>query len=510
MDRTEYCYFGPPGCGKTHTLMQIIRDLTQEEEMPVEEIGFVSFSRKAIREARERAGSDLSLTEKQTPNFKTLHSMCYRALGLSSDRVMGSKDYKEIGRMMHHDLLLDAEVDESTGVVNTVNPYLRCIELANAKKTEVEQEFNRMNNPNMDWSLQEQIKSNLEIYKRDTDKLDFSDMLSLFAAGEGNAPELEALIVDEAQDLTPLQWSVVQRLKQSVRRVYYAGDDDQAIHKWAGVEASDFINCTPNKIVLDQSYRVPKLVHELANRLIRRVDERYQKHWNPTDKEGYVGYHSDMWNLDFGKGSWTIMARTNGLLVPVMQRLNELGYLYSNSEGKTNISKNILEAKNIWERLCKGNAVYVIELRRLYDQMPKNSAILKRGAAAFLDTLDPEIPHRLEELQQSDKFLATADMPWFDVIKGVNDGTRQRFDAIARREGTENMNNPRIKVSTIHRMKGGEDDNIVLMSDTSWGARKYSDLDDERRVFYTGVTRAKDRLHIILPQTKLHFEELVQ
>jgi superfamily I DNA/RNA helicase len=101
-------------------------------------------------------------------------------------------------------------------------------------------------------------------------------------------------------------------------------------------------------------------------------------------------------------------------------------------------------------------------------------------------------------------------MPWFDVIKGVNDGTRQRFDAIARREGTENMNNPRIKVSTIHRMKGGEDDNIVLMSDTSWGARKYSDLDDERRVFYTGVTRAKDRLHIILPQTKLHFEELVQ
>ena len=100
-------------------------------------------------------------------------------------------------------------------------------------------------------------------------------------------------------------------------------------------------------------------------------------------------------------------------------------------------------------------------------------------------------------------------MPWFEVIKGVNDGTRAKFDAVLRREGSKGLSNPRIKVSTIHRMKGGEDDNIILLSDTSYAANKYGDVDDERRVFYTGVTRAKQKLHIIEPQTKTYFQELM-
>ena len=509
MRKIEQLYFGPPGCGKTYTLMQVIRDLMGEDGIPPHQIAFCSFSRKSIQEARERAGSDLSLSKEETPHFRTLHSTCYHALGLSSSQVMGSEDYKEIGRGMHHNLNFDAEVDDSTGLTTTSNPYLRCIELSRARQTSLESEFKRINNPTMHWTLQEQIDANIKIYKQEKEKFDFADMLSLFAEGQGSAPEIEALIVDEAQDLTALQWAVVRRLKQTASRVFYAGDDDQAIHRWAGVEVSRFTGCTENKIVLDQSYRVPRKVHALAESIVCRIKNRYQKTWKPTDQDGNISFNLNVWDLNLDQGSWTIMGRTNRLLIPIMQELSENGYLYEDSNGNTNISQRILTAKVTWENLASGGQVDLNSIRSLYEQMPKNNKILKRGASSFLDTLDPEIPHTITTLQESDKFLATNNMPWFEVIKGVNDGTRAKFDAVLRREGSKGLSNPRIKVSTIHRMKGGEDDNIILLSDTSYAANKYGDIDDERRVFYTGVTRAKQKLHIIEPQTKTYFQELM-
>ncbi len=79
---------------------------------------------------------------------------------------MGSKDYKEIGRSMRHDLSFDADVDDSTGLTTTSNPYLRCIELSRARQTDLQDEFRRMSNPNMYFSLLRQIDENIKIYKK--------------------------------------------------------------------------------------------------------------------------------------------------------------------------------------------------------------------------------------------------------------------------------------------------------------------------------------------------------
>ena len=66
---------------------------------------------------------------------------------------------------------------------------------------------------------------------------------------------------------------------------------------------------------------------------------------------------------------------------------------------------------------------------------------------------------------------------------------------------------PRIKISTIHAAKGGECDNVLLTTDMN--IKTYSayqkDSDDEKRVFYVGATRAKEELHVLLPQTTMHF-----
>ena len=57
---------------------------------------------------------------------------------------------------------------------------------------------------------------------------------------------------------------------------------------------------------------------------------------------------------------------------------------------------------------------------------------------------------------------------------------------------------PRINISTIHAMKGGEDDNVILLTESYPSAvTDEKQQDDEHRVFYTGVTRTRHNLHII-------------
>ena len=55
-------------------------------------------------------------------------------------------------------------------------------------------------------------------------------------------------------------------------------------------------------------------------------------------------------------------------------------------------------------------------------------------------------------------------------------------------------------------MKGGEDDNILLLTDSSYPAMKNPDQDDEHRVFYTAVTRARKNLHIVQSNSKYRYE----
>ena len=67
----------------------------------------------------------------------------------------------------------------------------------------------------------------------------------------------------------------------------------------------------------------------------------------------------------------------------------------------------------------------------------------------------------------------------------------------------DNVKNPRIKVSTIHSMKGGEADNVLVVPDLSYAAHKEYQINPatEHRVYYVAVTRTKKALHIMLPQT---------
>ena len=71
-------------------------------------------------------------------------------------------------------------------------------------------------------------------------------------------------MVDEAQDLTPLQWDLVVKLSKAVDRVYIAGDDDQAIYEWNGADVTLFQTFPGKSLVLKKSVRLNKNIHHFS------------------------------------------------------------------------------------------------------------------------------------------------------------------------------------------------------------------------------------------------------
>ena len=79
---TATTIFGPPGTGKTTRLINIVQQ-ELDRGTPPDKIAFMSFSKKAAQEARDRAAEKLGINEQQMMWFRTLHSFAFNQLGLN-------------------------------------------------------------------------------------------------------------------------------------------------------------------------------------------------------------------------------------------------------------------------------------------------------------------------------------------------------------------------------------------------------------------------------------------
>jgi len=503
---SEQLIFGPPGCGKTYTLMQILKRELEGGTDP-QKIGFVSFSRKAIAEAKDRAASVLNLTDKDMPYFRTLHSMGFHWLGVKKEEVIGVYDLKQLSAKMG--MVFDTrELVSDDGVMQLSakegNKYLTLINRAAMRMVSLEQEYNDVGDHNIKWPLLKKLETVYTSYKQESGKIDFTDMIQRMVE-QGQGPSLDVLIVDESQDLTPLQWEQVKILRDNAKRIWYAGDDDQAIFKYTGVDVGHMLNICKDVIVLDQSYRVPRAVHGLASKLAKRISMRQPKQWKPTEHEGSIHYHMSIDEIDMSVGSWTIMARTSTQLQKVAEDLRGQGTLYT-LNGRLSFDEDALKAMAVWRDLQSGELINSEEATTLYKKLPKQgeSAAVKRGMAKTLETVDPMKPLTYQELVDDHGLIADLSTPPEEVLK-LSKEEQQYLRAIRRRGKITTT--PAVKLSTIHRMKGGEDENIVLFTDMGYLPFKtlQESPDDEHRVFYTAVTRTKQNLHIVDTESRYRY-----
>jgi len=496
--------FGPPGTGKTTTLLNMV-DKAMEEGISPNQIGFFAFTKKAANEAKERATKRFNLNpEKDLPYFRTIHSLAYRMLSVKEHQMMSGEHYRALSERIGFQLTASTSDEESTAFKPTDHPILALINLAKAKKQSLHRTYNQ-SDINFTWTEVQYVADAYQNYKEAFGLIDFTDMLQKFI-DEAHVflPNFKLVFLDEAQDLSPLQWDIAHKLDEYSEKMYCAGDDDQAIYRWAGADVDHFINLPGGAEVLEQSYRVPKAIHNVASRISNRIKNRFPKVYRPREEEGNVFRTYDISSIDMSKETWLIMAQANYMLYPIEQALKSNGYLYEKQNSGRSIGEKMSIAINGWESLRKGRAVPTGIAQCIYGYMSGNGNKIKRGHKNI--KAPDEALLTMQDLKDNFGLLADESMIWHEAMDKIPEGDRAYITALLRR-GEKFNAQPRIRLSTIHGTKGGEAENAVLLTDLTAAAMDQSG-DDLHRVFYVGVTRASKNLYIVEPEDYMRAYDL--
>ena len=487
--------FGPPGSGKTTFLLSIVQTELAGGVRPME-IGYFAFTKKAATEARDRAIEKFPALNPDTdfPFFRTLHSLAYRCLGISTKDMMSTEHYREFALEAGIELAIESGDEEFA--VKVDNPILNEINIARIRGMDLKTHYN-LSKMDIEWYHFEYVERAYRHYKTSRNLLDFTDLLEHVLLNPERLPRLEALIIDEAQDLSRLQWRLVEQLALRAQRAFVAGDDDQAVYTWAGADVASFLSFSGTVKVLDQSFRVPSKIHALANTVVTRIKQRQPKVWKAREEVGSISYYNDYSQVDISHGNWLILASANYMLTDMHDWIKSQGLLFER-QGQRSVSENILVAVLGWEKLRKGGEVPYPVVKMVYKYL--DGELIKHGHK-MLRTADTTISYTLDLLKEKHGLLSSE--IWHKVLTKISADRRDYLISLLRRN-TRLTGHVPIKLSTIHGAKGGEADNVLLLSDLSTRFAKDYDknADDINRLLYVGITRAKQTLHIVLPKNE--------
>jgi len=482
---------GPPGTGKTTTLLNKVDDYLKETDP--DKVGYFAFTQKAAYEARDRAIKKFNLTEDDLPYFRTLHSLAFRKLGIKKENVMQPRHYKDLGKKLGFPVNYASYEDDHGGIFTSDSEYLHLINLAKLRNTKPEKLFD-LNEHNQDLERDKLriISNELERYKKEHSLIDFNDMILEFTKSD-KSPKFDVVFIDEAQDLSLMQWDMAKTIWNKTEDSFIAGDDDQAIFRWAGADVDSFIAQEGQMMPLTQSFRIPSKVHTLAMGIINKVRNRIDKSWSPKIHKGALSRYDDFEHINMTEGEWLILARTKYMLTDLEDVLYRKGFYYKNKFKKTK-EQNLHMAAIDWEHLRQGQLLSYDQLLKISSYMTSekfNKQKIKGMAKGSFYGID----------QLTKDYGLNTKNPWFESFD--NASTREvSYLRKMRRNGEKLNEKPRIELSTIHAAKGGESQNVVLLTDLSKNTMKSYErnADDENRLFYVGATRTKEHLHIISPK----------
>jgi len=489
---------GPPGTGKTTTLLNLVDEFIQQGIRP-KQIGYFSFTKKAATEAATRAADKFNLDiDNDLSNFRTLHSYAFNQLGMTKEKMMGRDDYKEFGEKCGIPIRV-AKFSDGDGTFNSDNEYLTIINTAAVKRIDLLEYYDsRKNILDIERNTLFLLAEELKRFKKEKGLKDFNDLLEDYIKKE-STNSFKVLFIDEAQDLSLLQWEMVRKLWTNAEKTYIAGDDDQAIFKWAGADVDHFIALKEevNDIkTLDQSYRIPGgPIHELSQNIINKVQNRFDKKYKPREEQGILKRYSDITQVDMSEGNWLVVLSSANYFLEDAKDLCELQGWYYQYKGSNSIPLKLLLALNNWENWRKGEMLNHLEIKNIYEYLGSNVLPgFQKGK-----TLHSDDKYTLQECK--DKHGLVIDKVWYESFEGL-DTITENYIRNMRANGETLNRNPRITMSTIHGAKGGEADKVLLMQDiTNAALETFSyDPDELHRLFYTGATRAKRELHVLDPK----------
>jgi DNA helicase-2/ATP-dependent DNA helicase PcrA len=392
-------------------------------------------------------------------------------------------------------------------------------------------------------------------YKGEEGLVGFADMLDRVQQ-RSLVPHVDYLVIDEFQDITTLQHEVYEEWRPHMEEVLIAGDDDQVVYAWQGADPNLLLDADPDEdVVLPNSYRLPSHILDVVNSEIRHIENRQEKDLDPREAGGRVEAIENPSVLDLVRnvthtvdtddGSLMVLFRARYQMFEFIDEFLPKGIPFSVMTDQRMWTDRLTDYVRAVEKLEDGEAVTGLEARRLADML-KASAFGNNDRDALYDHIDDvEAAAETDDLAEIEVDADAVDdrVPFApdpaaagDMLRKVTSFQRKSVTAYFAHDYA-GMDPDRVRVGTIHSAKGREADHVFVSTDltekvveqmaasvaddapdfdTSTG-RVPVLADNERRVFYVGLSRARERLVVLenliggaptLPVSVLLFNEL--
>lgn len=576
-----------PGSGKTFTITHRILYLIENLSISPDKILVITFTKAAALQMKERTDK-MSFHKYSMINFGTFHALFFKILireGIyTPDSIIkDSEKLKIVGFLSQkYNLQNDSANQLYAHIINDISRYKSFIFSLKNSNTE---EFHPFST-NLDTFIQiyKDYSKELEF----NNKLDFDDMqlkaYDLLANNEKirekYKSQYEYIMIDEFQDINPLQMEIVSLLLNDKKNLFVVGDDDQSIYSFRGSKPDimlGFFEKFPSakKIVLEYNYRCAANIIEASSLVIAKNENRFIKMVKPDrNDEGVVEVFEcldrleevttfiDFINLHSNElNDIAIITRTNKISAYYAQELANRNIEFRLKE-KVNDIYSTLVGKDIVAYLklingdmSRGNFLYicnkperniyrealdvVIDFKRLADyqknvygnsndieRLCKDVRLLKSMSAfavvhyvlykmGYIDFLKKYArSHQLDyeslydnaaEILEHAKGYKTVK----SFLKSIEDYQEEiaNNNANLKAQGVNDGKNA-VNIMTMHASKGLEF-KYVFLPDVIEGIVPYQkalsieQIEEERRLFYVAMTRAKDELHILYPKCYL-------
>jgi superfamily I DNA/RNA helicase len=457
--------------------------------------------------------------------FRTLHSTCFKVLGMKREMVVSPVWLKEFGKKMGIPLEGDEASEDMEEVADAIlnirstmdsrskpegslyrgiyslsRLLCRTTDELDLVRSSPHSEATRYLWPRFNGPAYSSFVESYESAKRSDGKFDFVDMLERTLREDVALPALRKAVVDEVQDMSPLQFAVVEKLTFGrCETVVFSGDDDQAIMAFNGASAKDFLSYRSQATVIEltKTHRFGQGLADFAAKIARRIQVRQEKH-----VVGLAGRENPIIDVyqfkpsEVRDGDMILHRHVSGCGAIARQMVSE-GIPFWNERGLNPLARRSeVEAHLTWQSLVAGKPVDVMGLQYLVDRVPSikdGTRLVVHGAKKRLSQEEPMKPVLQGDLLRyfSSDFLKAVqqqdpkhiDCPFLDYYS--------RLSA----SGFNLKSRPGTVITTIHGAKGRQARRVWLWNETF--PKALASGDDEHRVAYVGATRTQGELMIV-------------
>ncbi len=534
-----------PGTGKTYTLIEHIRYLIEEQQVDPNEITAVTFTNKAAGELRERLNK--RLTNKRTAravHIGTFHSICLALLqDLQEQRTL----------LAPYDALAIADVVKKE------------LEMSETPKTILQAISARKNGLETAEILPEEAYRRYTEKLEQYQAMDFDDLIvSVWKSFSQCGQALDALrkqfqylLVDEFQDINPAQLALILQWSVQNRELFVIGDPDQAIYGFRGSDPRCFERLKERsvhyrQIALTENYRSAPEILQCAEQIIKKLPESAaggSRVLRPrSSAEGSVRQLA----ADSAFSEAIFLAKEINRLVggidmlDAHQQTSEENDVLCSFSDIAVLYRTHRQAAVLEECLRKEGIPYIVSGRdRFLEKEEVRKAICffssvvfpghQIAAAHSENLLGKEAYVRLKHLFSPERLKreSASDLlvSWMaETNEKATDSLRKLCEMAVcyptlpellqnlilgeeidvRRYGGKQYQSNAVTITTLHGAKGLEFP-VVFICGVSDGilplrlAEKPVELDEERRLFYVGMTRAKKQLFLLTSSTPSSF-----